>query len=144
MDFQCFPQKLRQGRIRGGGCLLYTSFLALAAAVIYRRRKSEMAENTSTGGILKVFIKIASTYLASLLMGFIFEGVFGVGSDDSVSYTHLDVYKRQVGDSQPADNIAVLGLGSSDFIQGFFLWLAGVTGCLLYTSLLLPKTWKVL
>lgn len=73
---------LASGHVTAFVWLIIGIFLALAAAVIYRRRKSEMAENTSTGGILKVFIKIASTYLASLLMGFIFEGVFGVGGDD--------------------------------------------------------------
>ncbi len=73
---------LASGHVTAFVWLIIGIFLALVSAVIYRRRKSEMAENTSTGGILKVFIKIASTYLASLLMGFIFEGVFGVGSDD--------------------------------------------------------------
>ena len=73
---------LATGNLTAIAWLVISVLLLVAAAAIYRRRKSEMAENTSTGGILKIFIKIAATYLASVLMGFIFQGVFGVGSDD--------------------------------------------------------------
>ena len=54
------------------------------------------------------------------------------GWEEPVSYTHLDVYKRQPHDRQEiTSNDGVLSINWEDVLAVFS---AKVTGCLLYTS----------
>lgn len=51
--------------------------ITAVAFIVYNKRKSETAETFNSNSVLVLFTKFSMSFLTSLLMGFIFYGVFG-------------------------------------------------------------------